>query len=291
MIKLARPQKEGLDYFPLDTDMDQDDKVALIEAKHGAVGFAIIIKLLMKIYRNSYFYKWAEKEQLLFSKRVNVDINQVNDIINDCLKWGIFDEKIYKKYEVLTSRGIQKRYLEAAARRKKVEIYEEYCLIDINDYKNICLVSINVDNNEINANKNTTKKRKEKKSKEKKIKEEETCSCSSGIKNLNIAEEEVSSTNEITDLKRIASEYEKCGFGTINYTIKELLEELLEEYPANWITEAFKICVESNKRSLRYAKGILQNWKRNGGIQDKNPKQEEDDYLYDYFDDFEVSSK
>jgi len=29
---MARPTKTGLDYFPLDVDMDNDDKIALIEA-------------------------------------------------------------------------------------------------------------------------------------------------------------------------------------------------------------------------------------------------------------------
>lgn len=82
---MARPQKSGLDYFSLDVDMDQDDKIALIEAQHGIMGFAIVIKLLMKIYKNSYFYEWTEKEQLLFSNRVNVDINAVNVVINDCV--------------------------------------------------------------------------------------------------------------------------------------------------------------------------------------------------------------
>lgn len=61
MITLARPQKEGLEYFPLDVDMDQDDKVALIEAQHGLVGFGVVIKLLMKIYKHGYFYEWTEK--------------------------------------------------------------------------------------------------------------------------------------------------------------------------------------------------------------------------------------
>ena len=42
---MARPQKEGLDYFPFDVDMDQDDKVALIEAKHGITGFGVVVKL------------------------------------------------------------------------------------------------------------------------------------------------------------------------------------------------------------------------------------------------------
>ena len=30
---MARPIKEGLEYFPLDCDIDQDDKIALIEAQ------------------------------------------------------------------------------------------------------------------------------------------------------------------------------------------------------------------------------------------------------------------
>ena len=45
---MARPVKEGLEYFPLDCDIDQDDKVALIEAQHGIKGFGVVIKLLMK---------------------------------------------------------------------------------------------------------------------------------------------------------------------------------------------------------------------------------------------------
>ena len=43
---MARPIKSGLDYFPLDVDIDQDDKVAIIEAEHGMLGFGIVIKLL-----------------------------------------------------------------------------------------------------------------------------------------------------------------------------------------------------------------------------------------------------
>mgnify|MGYP000880626385 FL=1 len=52
----------------------------------------------MKIYKNSYFYEWTEKEQLLFSKRINVDINSINVIINDCVKWGLFDNDMLKDH-------------------------------------------------------------------------------------------------------------------------------------------------------------------------------------------------
>ena len=108
---MARPIKEGLEYFPLDCDIDQDDKITLIEAQHGLIGFGIAIKLLMKIYNNSYFYEWTEKEQLLFSKRVNVNINEVNVVINDLVKWGFFDKNLFETEKILTSSGIQKRYL------------------------------------------------------------------------------------------------------------------------------------------------------------------------------------
>ncbi len=147
---MARPQKEGIDYFPLDVDMDHDDKIQLIEAEHGVMGFGIIIKLLMKIYAEGYYYQWSEKEQLLFSKRTNVDINQVNAVINSCLKWGMFDNEIYEKHQILTSSGIQRRYVTATSRRKDVQMIRQYVLIDIVNASNIVIVDINGANANIN---------------------------------------------------------------------------------------------------------------------------------------------
>ncbi len=171
---MARPQKEGLDYFPLDVDMDQDDKIALIEARYGLIGFGVVIRLFMKIYKNSYFYEWTEKEQLLFARRVNVDINIINEIINDCLKWGIFDKSIYEKHKVLTSRGIQRRYLKAADRRQRVQISSAYLLLDdeeVNAFKNLVIVNNNPHSSGNNADINPQSKEKNSK---KESKEEKT---------------------------------------------------------------------------------------------------------------------
>lgn len=154
---MARPQKEGLDYFPLDVDIDQDDKIALIEARYGIVGFGVVIRLFMKVYKRSYFYEWTEKEQLLFSRRVNVDIKVINEIIKDCLKWEIFDKSMYEKHRVLTSRGIQRRYLKAADRRQSVQIRSAHILLgddEVNAYKNIVIVDNNLspNNNDVGIN-------------------------------------------------------------------------------------------------------------------------------------------
>ena len=152
---MARPQKEGLDYFPLDTDMDiKDDKIQLVEAKYGITGFGVLIKLLMKIYGEGYYYQWGENEGLLFSKRVNVDINTVNDIVTDLVKWGMFDADIFNKYGVLTSNGIQKRFWEVAKRRNDVIINKAFWIHNVD----IVLVSANI--NLINVDTGTQRKEK-----------------------------------------------------------------------------------------------------------------------------------
>jgi hypothetical protein len=157
----------GLEYFPLDVNIDTDDKIELIEAKHGITGFAVIIRLFMRIYRSGYYYQWGEKEQLLFSKRLNVDINTLNVIIEDAMAWEIFSRTMYNKWQILTSKGIQKRYLEATKRRQKVELFAEYLLLNktcLNAHNNILIVNIKPDN----ANISTQSKVKESKVKESK---------------------------------------------------------------------------------------------------------------------------
>ena len=58
---MARHFKKGLDYFPLDLNLD--DEVELLEAKYGLAGFALWVKLLMKIYSKMnygvHFARWA----------------------------------------------------------------------------------------------------------------------------------------------------------------------------------------------------------------------------------------
>ena len=162
---MARPQKSGIDYFPLDTDMEQDDKIALIEAKYGILGFGLIIKLFKKIYgSNGYYYDWNEETQLLFSKQIGLEFAKINEIVEDAIKWDLFDSNLWKIYKVLTSKRIQRTYLEATGRRKEVEIIREYMINGINDYKN----KENVNVYSINVNNKPDIKGKERKGKERK---------------------------------------------------------------------------------------------------------------------------
>jgi hypothetical protein len=162
---MARPKREGLDYFPLDVNAGIDDEIELVEAEYGLEGFAIFIKLLQKIYKTNYYIMWTEKEKLQFSKRVNVDINRVNVIIMSCLKWGLFNKSLYDTYKILTSKGIQKRFLLAIDRRTSYEFYREYLLLsenEVNAYKNLIIVNITADNADINLQIERERESKEK---------------------------------------------------------------------------------------------------------------------------------
>ncbi|QCT02704.1 hypothetical protein E6C60_1989 [Paenibacillus algicola] len=127
---MARPLKESLDYFPLDIDFDQDDKLSVVISKFGMNGLGIVVKIMMEIYRNGYFYLWGEREQYVFSNRINADINTVNGVIDECIKWGFFHQELYKNFGILTSRGFQKRFIEAAKRRKVITLHEDYILVN-----------------------------------------------------------------------------------------------------------------------------------------------------------------
>jgi hypothetical protein len=149
---MARPIKTGLDYFPLDVDFFSDDKIELISSEFGSKGEVIAIRLLCLIYRNGYYYQWGKDESLLFSKRVGNGVTGalVDEVVAGLVKRSFFSERVFNRFKILTSRGIQKRYLEAKDRAKVVEMFKELLLIDVdtvNKIDNVTITTINVNNN------------------------------------------------------------------------------------------------------------------------------------------------
>lgn len=143
--------KSGIDYFPLDVNMDE--KVELIEAEFGLTGFAILVKLLQRIYGSEGWYvEWTNEVALLFAKRVGAGGSVVSEIVEASIKRGIFDKTLYDKYRILTSTGIQRRYFEAVSRRKNVKVKAEYLLIDVTKIlSDVDIIGENVYINQKNA--------------------------------------------------------------------------------------------------------------------------------------------
>lgn len=54
------------------------------------------------------------------------------------------------------------------------------------------------------------------------------------------------------------------NIGMLNPMIAEELKDAEERYPQDWIEEAFREAVKSNKRSWRYVSAVLERWEREG---------------------------
>lgn len=142
---MAYTGKTGLDYFPFEVNFFDDDKIELIEGEFGSKGVVITVKLLCKIYKEGYFYRWGDDECLLFSKRAGSGIvpQLVDEVVKGLLRRSFFDKTVFDQFKILTSRGIQYRYLEAAERRKSVHIHANYLLTDLTKFKNVYIVDQN----------------------------------------------------------------------------------------------------------------------------------------------------
>ena len=50
---MARPIKDGVMYFPFDTDFFQDDKIRMVKAEFGIKSVTVILYILCEIDRKS----------------------------------------------------------------------------------------------------------------------------------------------------------------------------------------------------------------------------------------------
>lgn len=144
---MARPTKQGIDYFPMDVDFD--NKIELFVAETGAEGYGILIMLWQMIYRgNGYFIEDNEDLKLLLRKHTFSTTETIEKVIEVALKRDIFSRKVYDlstTYQhsinnpgrVLTSHGIQKRFFEAAKKKKVVYVIREILLVPVSDYNNL----------------------------------------------------------------------------------------------------------------------------------------------------------
>jgi len=129
---MARPIKTGLDYFATDVNIDNDDKIYMLEAELGELAFGRYIKLLAEIYKDKgYYKKWDDQSRLVFSGKKHIPAVEIDALVDCCIRHDIFDADMYSRHKILTSTGIQKRYFEAVRKRGKVHIEEDYLLIEL----------------------------------------------------------------------------------------------------------------------------------------------------------------
>lgn len=145
---MARPVKNGLDYFPFDVDFFDDEKIEAISGEFGIKGELVVIRLLCAIYRNGYYIEWNDILKMkLLKKLTGVGAELLDLIVARLVAWGFFDKSLYDSAQVLTSKGIQSRFQEATKRRNSCEITVYAVINGVNVNKNPPSAGINVVNN------------------------------------------------------------------------------------------------------------------------------------------------
>lgn len=237
---MARPIKQGLDYYPLDVGFLQDVKIRRIMRACGIQSIPVLISLLANIYRNDgYFLRWSPDMSFLIADELGVSEGAVTATVDKAVQVDFFNANMYECYGVLTSEGIQSRFFEAASRRREVRYDARFLLININVYKNL----VNVDNNPVNVDDNPQSKVKESKVKESKEEGEERTSAAAD---------------------EIMGYYSSNIHPVSSLVEKDKLIALVETHGDVFVHKAIERAVVRNKRSLAYITGILNRWEANG---------------------------
>lgn len=163
---MARPYKQGVDYYSLDVDFLKDIKYRKIRKSCGPQTCEILLCLLSYIYGDmGYFLRWDEDSAFLVADDVGAKEGLVEEVVNKAVQVGFFDHDKYQKYKILTSNGIQKRYKLMTSKRKEVVLQEEYLIIDGNNSLSPVVYDVNNSPSTVVNGVNNTQREKERESK------------------------------------------------------------------------------------------------------------------------------
>lgn len=131
---MARPKKRTLDYFEVDVGIAQNLKVRkLINRKGGARALGVFVYLLCRIYKNGYYIDCNPDAIFEIAADLYEQEDYVMEVILYCLEIRLFDQSMYERHQILTSRGIQERYAALQNQRKRISVVEQYDLLNDDD--------------------------------------------------------------------------------------------------------------------------------------------------------------
>lgn len=112
----------------------------MLRGEFGAKGMYMLDYILCEIYRtNGYYLQWDDKRRLLLSDGAGCDCdpNFIREFVAGCIRCSFFDERVLHAFGVLTSAGIQRRYVRMHNSRDHIYVRDEYWLLDLKDPRDV----------------------------------------------------------------------------------------------------------------------------------------------------------
>lgn len=137
---MARPYKTGLDFFYHDTS-SSNTPIDVVEARFGLRAYAVYYKLLERVFSTGGYYTMFTPDDIdVFYKRY-CDCPYADFVsIFSALCEYCFDINIYTDYNVITSADIQRIFIAAACRRRRIEIIDRLLLLPQDELPSTCVI-------------------------------------------------------------------------------------------------------------------------------------------------------
>lgn len=128
---MARPSKQGLDWFPQTVDLYERPVMQILQSLHGDLADIAIPRLECRLHKvNGYYLEFAESDCLRFAAQIKKPHEQVRALVEDAIKWGLWDRELFERHQILTSVDAQKVFLNAARKRTGLKILPEHWLLE-----------------------------------------------------------------------------------------------------------------------------------------------------------------
>ena len=116
---MARPEKNGLDYFPFDVDFFDDLKVRKLIRRQGGKAALVYIVLLCLIYRNGYYIGSDNDLPFIISEKLGYDEEFIQEALKNLFALDLITKAAHDGREIYTSKGIQYRYTQVQKLSKR----------------------------------------------------------------------------------------------------------------------------------------------------------------------------
>lgn len=251
---MARPQKDGLDYFPKDTDFYRDRKIRALIGRFGADGVVLYDYILCEVYRDGYCTEIDDSFRDIAAADLKMSPEKIGLILDYLLNQSmLLDSQLFKAVKVLTSRGIQTRYQEAVRQRalkRGICVNGKLWLLD--EAETESFIQVRHDGNYSEKNHNKSEKNDgfsmEEYIKERKVKKSKV--------------NEMKTTKPFSS-SAVAEYYDRINAQASPRSMQELLA--FEKAMGKAVcSRAMDIALDNRKATWSYIRAILQRWSAAG---------------------------